>query len=562
MNAFSLSLMYNHARGEDMDLIVKDALALSCFDNSQLLAGKTGVYNVVSDVIVMEAHDVEVWLKPGQMVLSSLYSLKGSSRHEFKAFIHKLKELGASAIVVKMGRFVNELSSGIIEGCDQYDLPLVLIDETVAYRDIILKVMQTLINKKANMLDIYQTVHHEFKELAMREPKKYDVLVTLKKLIGKEVSLLNQNHEILEKTEKRPGNYKLINRRKLFGEQYMHYTYYRELIESDNGIVSFLVCEIPLMEGKKHFLTIKEEPTFAEMIDYMAIENAASMLQFESIKELSLKKAKQSHKNDLFDFVINGKYQNLEELHENALGLKLSLNKKYRVITWMHVDERYAVGDRNFREHNAYMALTQNILDNLQAVWPRFAYRIFSNRITFIIEDNFNHAYAFKNYIEETLMPIYEKYKQQYVTLRVGISELGELNQIPRLAPQPLRIVQLSSMVNRETFIILYRDLGIYRILMGLSKENSLDDYVSDTLRDLNEKDEEYLLTLRVFLDCNQNYKKASEILFVHPKTVRYRIEKIKEYSGLNFDDAEDMLHVQIELRIMDLLDNEGINLG
>lgn len=545
-----------------MDLIVKDALTLPCFENAELLAGKAGIYNVVSDVIVMEAHDVDVWLKPGQMVLTSLYSLKGSTRQEFREFIHQLKVLGASAIVIKMGRFVNELSSGIIGGCDEFDLPLILIEEAVAYRDIILQVMQTLINKKANMLDIYQKVHHEFKELAMRERKKQDVLVTLKKLIGKEVYLLDQDNQVLDKTEKRTGDFKLVNRRKLYGEQYMHYTYYRELIEDTSGIVSFLVCEIPLMEGKKHFLSIKEDPTFAEMIDYMAIENAASVLQFESIKELSLKKAQQSHKNDLFDFVINGKYQNLEELHENAMGLKLSLNQKYRVITWMHVDERYAVGDRNFKEHNDYMELTQKILEQLRAVWPRFAYRIFSNRITFIIEDNFNHAYAFKQYIEETLHPIHEKYKTHHVTLKVGISELGELNQIPKLAPQPLRIVQLSNMVHRESFIILYRDLGIYRILMGLSKENKLEDYVSDTLQNLHERDEEYLQTLRVFLDCNQNYKQASEILFVHPKTVRYRIERIKEISGLAFDDAEAMLHVQIELRIMDLLVNEGINLS
>ncbi len=546
-----------------MNLIVKDALKLDSFSKSELLAGKAGVYNTVTDVIVMEAHDdVENWLKPGQMVLSSLYSLQGSTRLEFKDFIKRLKQLGASAIVIKMGRFVNELSSGIIEGCDLYGLPLILIAESVPYRDIILNVMQTLINNKANMLDIYQNIHHEFKELAMREPKEMDVLLTLKKLIGNETYLLNAANEIIATTERKIPQTEIIDRRKLFGERYMHYDYYRELVEDGDKMYSYLICEIPLVEGRKQYLSIKEEHTFAEMVDYMAIENAASMLQFESIKALSLRKAQQSHKNDLFDFVINGKYQNLEELQENALGLKLALNKKYRVITWQHVDERYAVGDRNFKEHNKYMELTQGILDTLKSVWPRFAYRIFSNRITFIVEDNFNHAYAFRNFIEETLNPIYLNNKKHHVVLKVGISEQGELSEIPRLAPQPLRIVQLSSMVHRNSFIILYRDLGIYRILMGLSKENSLEDYVSDTLKELQDKDAEYIQTLRVFLDCNQNYKQASEILFVHPKTVRYRIERIKEHSGLDFDDAEDMLHVQIELRIMDLLNNEGLNLN
>ena len=99
------------------------------------------------------------------------------------------------------------------------------------------------------------------------------------------------------------------------------------------------------------------------------------------------------------------------------------------------------------------------------------------------------------------------------------------------------------------TFTQLY---GLYQ----LSKENDLNDYISDKIRMLQEYDPEYFETVRVFLDSNQNYKQTSDILFVHPKTVRYRIEKIKELTNLDFDNPDEMLQVMIGIRISQLLGN------
>ena len=40
-------------------------------------------------------------------------------------------------------------------------------------------------------------------------------------------------------------------------------------------------------------------------------------------------------------------------------------------------------------------------------------------------------------------------------------------------------------------------------------------------------------------MECNFHYRTAAEVLFTHPNTLRYRMSRIKELTGLDFADAE-----------------------
>lgn len=534
---------------------IQDLLSLPSLSRAVVVGGRKGLYNDVVDVIVMEAPDIEKWLKPGQLILTSLFSMKESSHQQYLDFVKKVKDRGASGIIIKTGRFVEEIPSGLIEGCDRYDIPLIQIFESDLYSEIILDIMQVLINQKAKMLDIYQNIHHEFKSLSMRNPKIIDVLKTLKKIINRDVQLRDANKKIIEDTHKEQIDYRVTDSRDVYREQYMHYHYERELLYDGKNYSSRLVCEIPSGEGKYRYLLIDESETFIAMIDYMAIENAASTLQYEWIRELALEKAKQSHINDLVDQIINGKYRNLEELHDHAFRLKISPEKNYRVVTWEHYPSK---DNRNFTDYEKMITLSNRLVDDITSIWPRNVHRIFSNRLTFIVEDNLSTDEEFKEYVENTLNQIYERYAQKGLAFHVGISDRGQLSEVSKLAIQPLRVVQLSNLLRDDKFVMLYRDLGVYRILIETAKDNNLMNYVSDKLKILSQYDNDYLETLRVFLDSNQNYKQTSEILYIHPKTVRYRIEKIKEIAQIDFSNPDEILQLMLGMRIYQLYDGSN----
>lgn len=528
-----------------MEYKVRTFLESKVMDEAKLVAGRQGISNIVSDAIVMEAHDIEKWLKPNQLVLTSLYSLQESSEKEWISFIRIMNEMDASGLVVKLGRFVENLPDGIIEGGDKYNLPVIVIGEYVEYRDIILEVMQSVLNKKAKMLDIYQNVHNEFKKLSLKDASVISILKTLKGLIHKDISLVSLDRKVIGTTIENEGTVKVIDSRKLKRESYLTYEYTRELIEYQDELSSQLLVKINLKSRKPVYLVVYEIDDFVLMSDYMAIENACNSIQFEYAKKLALSKVKQSHMNDSVDQILNGKYQSNEELFDLLHTLKLSNNKSYRIITWLHRPDLTGI-KMSFTEREELFLNNHEIIKKIKNIWPSFAYRIFSNRLTFIIEDNFKQDYEFKRYIKSSLEKFCENSNESLV-LKVGISQNSEVNEIKQYAQQPLKVIKIANIQKKESFVELYDDLGIYRLFLDLQETSDLTAYIREKTQLMDSEDRE---TVRIFLDKNQNYKQTSEILFIHPKTVKYRIDKIKELYDFDFDDPTEMFQLMVELRI------------
>ena len=58
-------------------------------------------------------------------------------------------------------------------------------------------------------------------------------------------------------------------------------------------------------------------------------------------------------------------------------------------------------------------------------------------------------------------------------------------------------------------------------------------------------------------MNNNQSYKRTSTEMFVHYRTIMYRMKKIEEISGMDYENVTEMLAVRnglIILRIMEAL--------
>ena len=59
-----------------------------------------------------------------------------------------------------------------------------------------------------------------------------------------------------------------------------------------------------------------------------------------------------------------------------------------------------------------------------------------------------------------------------------------------------------------------------------------------------------YTETLRCYLEHKMNALKASSALFVHRATMVYRLKRIQEIAGINFDDSDQVLYLQLSFRL------------
>ena len=65
-------------------------------------------------------------------------------------------------------------------------------------------------------------------------------------------------------------------------------------------------------------------------------------------------------------------------------------------------------------------------------------------------------------------------------------------------------------------------------------------------------KGTEYFVTLRVFLQSERNIPEASKTLIIHRTTLVYRIKRIQALTGLNLDDPEQRLYLQLSLKLLE----------
>ena len=169
--------------------------------------------------------------------------------------------------------------------------------------------------------------------------------------------------------------------------------------------------------------------------------------------------------------------------------------------------------------------------------------------------------------VNDRLKAVVEEVREQLATrtpgglVASGISRpatgLAALREAYREAKNALSIAFELGEREQTTF---FGELKLFQFLLAL-KEHNLDTlrrFHDETLGALFEHDErkqgELIRTLNGFFEANGNLAKASDELKVHRNTLVYRLERIKDLTGLDLNDAENRLILHLALKIQRVL--------
>lgn len=109
-----------------------------------------------------------------------------------------------------------------------------------------------------------------------------------------------------------------------------------------------------------------------------------------------------------------------------------------------------------------------------------------------------------------------------------------------------------------EPHPLYFGELNVYRLLFQLEYSPELASFCQETIGTLIEYDRaqgtDLVETLNAYFARKGNLSATAEALFVHRNTLIYRMERIREISGLDLDNPETRLSIQLALRANRLL--------
>ena len=144
-------------------------------------------------------------------------------------------------------------------------------------------------------------------------------------------------------------------------------------------------------------------------------------------------------------------------------------------------------------------------------------------------------------------------------TVSIGIGRTGEgLDGLRRSFGQAREALALVRTLFEGNRILSFGNLGFYRLLCRLRDTDELAEFYSQTLEPLDEYDAsrnaQLIDTLEAYFAHNGNVSQTAESLYLHRNSLLYRLERIRDITGLDLDEPDDRFSLLLALRIRPLL--------
>lgn len=188
---------------------------------------------------------------------------------------------------------------------------------------------------------------------------------------------------------------------------------------------------------------------------------------------------------------------------------------------------------------------------NIDKIYNSFSKKINYNPQNLIVQNGMNIIIIYELRINEnieTLIYQLKDYIENKYSIKVffGIGNIyDDLLETKKSYGEAKKALDLSLAQNYKE-ILFYNDLDIGLLTHDLPLD-TINKYIKKIFKDMTrEQINEYSVIMDAYLKHNGSINKASEELFLHKNTLQYRLNKLKELTGYNPRNLEDMVVLYI----------------
>ncbi len=549
-------------------------LTLDTLQGAIILGGASGISKRITKVNVMEVPDIIEWVSQGEFLLTTAYSIKDNIKVLLE-LIPKLNAKGVAGIGIKVGRYVSQLPSGVIELADKIGFPIIEVPFCVSHTDVISAILTEVINDQMNMLIKINGFNREVMNIMMKGGSIKEIAGKLSENIGNSLAIyesMSDSCEIICNEDDRNiidniiyEHISLKHDQEVNYDDEGSYKVHKDII--GGSIVDRLAIPIVIENVKCGFIFVWCDKKVLTPIDNMLIESYAHIIALDFVKKLSLYNMESNYKLEFFDDLLSENENRQKRAIERAKIFNFHKTLKYTVIVILLLD---TASSNKQVIHNG--SPSQGSISELLFITARIA-KLHKEKIVYVDKgDSILILYGSEesksphtiksdviNFCQKILDEALKKIDENNIRIGIGRS-YGETKQLYKSHGQAKLIVENLCKTNMGN-VKHYDDLGLYRLLAFEGLQGELIEFCSDTIKPLIEHDKinnsELIKTLKVYFECDGNMKKISEKMYMHYNTVIYRVQQIKDITGLDLENGDSRLNLEIALKAMNLINLE-----
>lgn len=524
---------------KESTMTLSDLLACRSLRYARIIIPPGNLKVQVTGINIIEAPDIEKWAKKGMVLLTSYFALQDLDHAELNEFFLKIQSLGISCLIVKINRLIKTIPQVFIDLCGALGIPLLEIPETTKYEEIIVEVLSIILTQREQRLALYYRLSEIGSRMAIDMLAVQEILAEFKKILLFDLSLQNSVGDYRATTNPALTSFDCLEELPMDHTEYMTVDYkrYRCQYPENHHVpeTSLVRVEFSPIAGSRNALVIHEEPNRRlDINDVIVVESLIRTVQLELLREYSVKQHKLLNKNALVGDILRGAIKSQDELNTIYQQLELNPNEDVRVM----IIDYYPEGNREDLE---LFNLRTRIRTSIQQIQLGTVYFIASSYDQFIMP----RASAGQNKSAADFQALVKRHLSDYpenvrVRFYGGISNFHQLCDLSSADYQSKSISRFITNNYPDDYIESFDNLGIFKLFIG-EDEVRLNEYIHPELITLFENHRELYETLYVYLKTGASFTRTADELFLHPKTVKYRIEKIRTLLKLNLENIHDL---------------------
>ncbi|WP_316568817.1 PucR family transcriptional regulator ligand-binding domain-containing protein [Neobacillus sp. YIM B06451] len=567
-------------------LTVRDLFEIKAIDGIKIVAGEKGMDNEISIVNIIENPEAFDWLSPNELLLSTGYIFKDNEDVQ-KRIIKELSEVNCAGLVVKMKRYFDKIPQNMIDEANRLGLPIIELPFEYTLSRVI-----AIINEKASgRYDLLNRktldMHNLFFRITLEGGGIERISSLLSETIGNPIVFVDRDWKLLHHTEhqdnKVPLAYclDLVKNRKVFNQSFIESipTNFSEMKKSIKRIYHLegmeIKCRIlPVAVSNQLYGYIVVWQTVRELteFDYINLEQASTIMALERIKAKEIEEVKLRIRQDFFDDLLTGKItssesiQTLSELH--------GLNFQYKYFCMVvNIDSQELNVSKDFIARKVHLEnkarkCVELVYEHSNLVVGEITCFHRNNRIIVLIGQHETRPTISVEEVKKYGNGLFEILTKHvpHTTFLIGIgSQYDTIHSLHKSFSEANESIRLMKRLDEKGGISHFEDHIVYHFLDSNINDKELKEFFLKSLGPVYAHDRlhetSYIATLENFFNNNLNISETAKAMFLHRNTLIYRIEKIKEILNSDLKNPDELLQLQLGLRILRLL-NKNIQMN